>query len=64
MACEGTGWKFWEDNNLKSKFWGCSIQLDPVGVLTLEFDGGEVFQWSKFFDISPYNLWKRTKREG
>lgn len=45
--CQGTGWKFWGDSNLKSKFWGRSIQLDPVGVLTLEFDDGEVFQWSK-----------------
>ncbi|KAL5192831.1 Oxysterol-binding protein-related protein 1C [Glycine soja] len=45
--CEGTGWKFWGDSNLKSKFWGRSIQLDPVGTLTLEFDDGEVFQWSK-----------------
>ncbi|XP_058179222.1 oxysterol-binding protein-related protein 1C-like isoform X2 [Rhododendron vialii] len=45
--CEGRGWKFWGDSNLKSKFWGRSIQLDPVGVLSLEFDDGEVFQWSK-----------------
>ena len=45
--CEGNGWRFWADSNLKSKFWGRSIQLDPVGVLTLEFDDGEVFQWSK-----------------
>lgn len=45
--CEGTGWRFWADSNLKSKFWGRSIQLDPVGMLTLEFDDGEVFQWSK-----------------
>lgn len=47
--CEGTGWKFWGDSNLKSKFWGRSIQLDPVGILTLEFDDGEVFQWNKVF---------------
>lgn len=47
--CEGTGWKFWGDSNLKSKFWGRSIQLDPVGTLTLEFDDGEVFQWSKVY---------------
>ncbi|KAF9682584.1 hypothetical protein SADUNF_Sadunf05G0124200 [Salix dunnii] len=47
--CEGTGWKFWGDSNLKSKFWGRSIQLDPVGVLTLEFDDGEV-------TTSIYNL--------
>ncbi|MBA0692215.1 hypothetical protein Goari_009792, partial [Gossypium aridum] len=43
--CQGTGWKLWGDSNLKSKFWGRSIQLDPVGVLTLEFDDGEVFKW-------------------
>ncbi|GFS41786.1 OSBP(oxysterol binding protein)-related protein 1C [Actinidia rufa] len=49
--CEGTGWKFWGDSNLKSKFWGRSIQLDPVGVLTLEFDDGEVFQWNKVNNI-------------
>ncbi|KAK7353145.1 hypothetical protein VNO80_18585 [Phaseolus coccineus] len=53
--CEGTGWKFWGDSNLKSKFWGRSIQLDPVGMLTLEFDDGEVFQWSKV-TTSIYNL--------
>eukprot|EP00258_Populus_trichocarpa_P035169 XP_024451188.1 oxysterol-binding protein-related protein 1C isoform X1 [Populus trichocarpa] len=53
--CVGTGWKFWGDSNLKSKFWGRSIQLDPVGVLTLEFDDGEVFQWSKV-TTSIYNL--------
>ncbi|QHN94064.1 oxysterol-binding protein-related protein 1C isoform X2 [Arachis ipaensis] len=53
--CEGTGWKFWGDSNLKSKFWGRSIQLDPVGTLTLEFEDGEVFQWSKV-TTSIYNL--------
>lgn len=45
--CEGRGWKFWGDSNIRAKFWGRSIQLDPVGVLTLEFDDGEIFQWSK-----------------
>ncbi|KAH9621255.1 hypothetical protein KSS87_010068 [Heliosperma pusillum] len=45
--CEGRGWKFWADSNIKSRFWGQSIQLDPVGLLTLEFDDGEIFQWSK-----------------
>eukprot|EP01018_Ginkgo_biloba_P014602 Gb_04474 [translate_table: standard] len=53
--CEGRGWKFWADSNLKSKFWGRSIQLDPVGVLTLQFDDGEVFQWNKV-TTSIYNL--------
>jgi hypothetical protein len=45
--CEGKGWKFWGDSNVKSKFWGQTIQLDPVGVLSVEFDDGEIFQWSK-----------------
>ncbi|KAJ4956268.1 hypothetical protein NE237_013051 [Protea cynaroides] len=53
--CEGKGWKFWGDSNLRTKFWGRSIQLDPVGVLTLEFDDGEVFQWSKV-TTNIYNL--------
>ncbi|XP_072987036.1 oxysterol-binding protein-related protein 2A-like isoform X2 [Typha latifolia] len=53
--CEGKGWKFWGDSNLKSKFWGQSIQLDPVGVLTLKFDDGETFQWSKV-TTTIYNL--------
>ncbi|XP_078155740.1 oxysterol-binding protein-related protein 2B-like isoform X1 [Carex rostrata] len=45
--CEGRGWKFWGDSELRNKFWGQSIQLDPVGKLTLEFDDGETFEWSK-----------------
>lgn len=45
--CDGKGWKVWGDSTVKSKFWGQSIQLDPVGILTLEFEDGEVFQWSK-----------------
>ncbi|PWA64430.1 Oxysterol-binding protein [Artemisia annua] len=53
--CEGRGWKFWADSNIRTKFWGRSIQLDPVGLLTLEFDDGEIFQWSKV-TTSIYNL--------
>ncbi|KAG4987577.1 hypothetical protein JHK85_030560 [Glycine max] len=53
--CEGRGWKFWADTNIHSKFWGRSIQLDPVGVLTLEFSDGEIFQWSKV-TTTIYNL--------
>ncbi|XP_010682358.2 oxysterol-binding protein-related protein 1D [Beta vulgaris subsp. vulgaris] len=53
--CEGRGWKFWADSNLKGKFWGRSIQLDPVGILTLQFEDGETFQWSKV-TTSIYNI--------
>jgi len=53
--CEGQGWNFWGDSNIKGKFWGRSIQLDPVGVLTLKFDDGEIYQWSKV-TTSIYNI--------
>ncbi|XP_010495042.1 PREDICTED: oxysterol-binding protein-related protein 1D-like [Camelina sativa] len=53
--CEGQGWNFWGDSNIKGKFWGRSIQLDPVGVLTLRFDDGEIYQWSKV-TTSIYNI--------
>ncbi|WOL11307.1 oxysterol-binding protein-related protein 1D-like [Canna indica] len=53
--CEGRGWKFWADSNLKGKFWGRSIQLDPIGILTLQFEDGETFQWSKV-TTSIYNI--------
>ncbi|KAG6713826.1 hypothetical protein I3842_05G172600 [Carya illinoinensis] len=53
--CEGRGWKFWADSNLQGKFWGRSIQLDPVGILTLQFEDGETFQWSKV-TTSIYNI--------
>ncbi|GAA0153532.1 transfer/carrier protein [Lithospermum erythrorhizon] len=53
--CDGTGWNFFGDSNVKSKFWGRSIQIDPVGILTLKFDDGEIFQWSKVTS-SIYNL--------
>ncbi|CAI9756337.1 unnamed protein product [Fraxinus pennsylvanica] len=53
--CEGGGWKFWADSNLKGKFWGRSIQLDPMGILTLQFEDGETFEWSKV-TTSIYNI--------
>ncbi|CAL9168788.1 oxysterol-binding protein-related protein 1D-like isoform X1 [Musa acuminata AAA Group] len=53
--CEGRGWKFWGDSNLKGKFWGRSIQLDPIGILTLQFEDGETFQWTKV-TTSIYNI--------
>lgn len=53
--CQGRNWKFWADSNLKGKFWGRSIQLDPVGLLNLQFEDGETFQWSKV-TTSIYNI--------
>ncbi|KAJ3671745.1 hypothetical protein LUZ60_007824 [Juncus effusus] len=53
--CEARGWTFRGDSNLKGKFWGRSIQLDPIGILTLQFEDGESFQWSKV-TTSIYNI--------
>jgi hypothetical protein len=59
--CEGQRWKLWGDINLKSKFWGRSIQVDPMGTLTLYFDDGEVFQWTKvFFYHNPH--WSHSSK--
>lgn len=44
---EGRKWTFEGDAEVKSKFWGRSIELTPVGVLKLTFHDGEVFSWSK-----------------
>ncbi|KAK6930917.1 Oxysterol-binding protein [Dillenia turbinata] len=45
--CEGRGWKFWGRLQSQRQVQGRSIQLDPVGALTLQFEDGETFQWSK-----------------
>ena len=46
-AAEGRGWRFEGDADVRSKFWGRSIELTPVGILTLTFDDGEAYTWSK-----------------
>ena len=44
---EGRQWTFEGEADLKSKFWGRSIELTPVGILKLTFHDGEAFTWSK-----------------
>lgn len=44
---EGRGWKFAGDAEVKSKFWGRSIELTPVGLLTLTFQDGDEYTWNK-----------------
>ncbi len=44
---EGRGWKFAGDAEVKSKFWGRSIELTPIGLLTLSFQDGDVYTWNK-----------------
>ncbi|KAH7301513.1 hypothetical protein KP509_23G030500 [Ceratopteris richardii] len=53
--CEGKEWVMSGDCNLKSKFWGRSIKLDPLGLLTLQFVDGQRYQWNKV-TTAIYNL--------
>ncbi|CAI5998198.1 unnamed protein product [Closterium sp. NIES-65] len=53
--CEGRGWRFWGDCNIRIRFWGPSMQLEPLGVLSVAFDDGEVFEWNKV-TTGIYNL--------
>ncbi len=45
--CEGRTWIFEGDGELRSKFWGRSIELQPVGICKLTFHDGESFSWQK-----------------
>jgi oxysterol-binding protein 1 len=44
---EGRAWVFEGDAEVKSRFWGRSIELHPVGVLRLTFSDGDAYAWSK-----------------
>lgn len=45
--CEGRGWVFQGDGEVKSKFWGRYIELHPVGTMRVTFQGGDVYTWHK-----------------
>lgn len=44
---EGRRWTFQGDVDLKSKFWGRSIELMPQGALLLDFHDGDQYVWHK-----------------
>lgn len=54
-AAEGRGWRLEADADVKSRFWGRSIELKPEGVLRLTFTdnggtnngGDDVYAWNK-----------------
>eukprot|EP00873_Tetraselmis_striata_P014688 jgi/Tetstr1/434952/TSEL_023946.t1 len=46
-CCQGRGWLFEGDGEVKSKFWGRCIELHPVGTLQVTFADGEVYHWNK-----------------
>ena len=51
---EGRRWKLEGDAELKSKFWGRSIELHPLGLLRLTFADGDEYTWSKAW---PMTVW-------
>ena len=53
---EGRRWKLEGDAELKSKFWGRSIELHPLGVLRLTFADGDEYTWSKARPVTVYVL--------
>lgn len=40
-------WTYQGDAEIKSKFWGRSIELKPEGVLRLDFEDGDSYSWHK-----------------
>ena len=47
-SAEGRGWRLEADADVKSRFWGRSIELKPEGVLRLTFtDDDDVYAWNK-----------------
>lgn len=44
---EGRGWALDGDADVKSKFWGRSIELHPEGVLRVTFHDSDAYCWSK-----------------
>lgn len=46
-VAEGRRWRYEGDADVKSKFWGRSIELRPEGLLRLSFTDGDVYTWNK-----------------
>lgn len=44
---EGRAWSFGGDAEVRSKFWGRSIELTPVGLIWLRFNDGDEYNWNK-----------------
>uniref|UniRef100_A0A1D1ZMT1 PH domain-containing protein n=1 Tax=Auxenochlorella protothecoides TaxID=3075 RepID=A0A1D1ZMT1_AUXPR len=47
MRAEGRAWCLDADAEVRSKFWGRSIELRPEGVLRVRFADGDTYVWSK-----------------
>lgn len=46
-CCQGRAWTLDADSDLRSKFWGRSIELNPIGTVRLRTNDGEEYTWQK-----------------
>ena len=56
LYCQGSGWEVAADTDLKSKFWGSSIELRPIGVILLKTYDGETYKLNKVSQSSHHNI--------
>jgi hypothetical protein len=47
IYAEGSGWILEGDADMRSRFWGRSIEVLPVGVMQVTFKDGEVITFNK-----------------
>jgi oxysterol-binding protein-related protein 3/6/7 len=53
-------WKWWQDQAVKNKNWGKSIEYIPSGTISVQFDDGSCFEWSKVISCLR-NIWSSDK---
>lgn len=49
LACHASapGWEWWQDQKVKTKFWGKSVEYIPSGDINVRFPNGDHFRWTK-----------------
>ena len=57
IHAEGQGWTLEGDADMRSRFWGRSIEVVPVGVLEITFDDGEVITFNKVGKSTGEGRW-------
>ena len=53
-------WRWWQDQAVKNKNWGKSIEYIPSGRICVQFDDGTCYEWSKVISCLR-NIWSSEK---
>ena len=53
-------WKWWQDQSVKNKNWGKSIEYIPSGRICVQFDDGSDYEWTKVISCLR-NIWSSEK---